>query len=380
MARKAVERNIAYDDQRKLYYVSMELGRDESGKRLKRYRTFHTLAAARNGLRAFHAGAEREQAEKPASAQELDLSHWLEYWMNSIVRPNRAETTVYAYQKIIDNHIEPALGDVPLRKLTPMIIQEYYTETQRTSGLSSNTMRRHHDLLSCALHVAVRQDILLRCPTERVEPPRVIPKEAKFYSPAELKRLFGLVEGHWLELIVKLAGSLGLRREEICGLRWSSVDLELRKLHIKEARTAAGAEIVQKETKNRSSNRILHLSEELCRLLRRERARQAERKLALGDAWPDTGMVAVDAKGYPYSPNAVSLAFTRFIRANHLPKITLHGLRHTFATVASAQGAPLFDIGKALGHSTPATTGKIYTHLLDQNHTATLDRVANALK
>ena len=64
MARKAVERNIAYDDQRKLYYVSMELGRDESGKRLKRYRTFHTLAAARNGLRAFHAGAEREQAEK----------------------------------------------------------------------------------------------------------------------------------------------------------------------------------------------------------------------------------------------------------------------------------------------------------------------------
>ena len=91
-------------------------------------------------------------------------------------------------------------------------------------------------------------------------------------------------------------------------------------------------------------------------------------------------MVAVDTKGYPYSPNAVSLAFTRFIRANHLPKITLHGLRHTFATVASAQGAPLFDIGKALGHSTPATTGKIYTHLLDQNHTATLDRVANALK
>ena len=91
-------------------------------------------------------------------------------------------------------------------------------------------------------------------------------------------------------------------------------------------------------------------------------------------------MVAVDAKGNPYSPNAVSLAFTRFIQAHHLPKITLHGPRHTFATVASAQGAPLFDIGKALGHSTPATTGKIYTHLLDQNHTATLDRVANALK
>ena len=85
MARKAVERNIAYDDQRKLYYVSMELGRDENGKRIKQYRTFPTLAAARNGLRDFHAGLEREREleRKLAPAQELDLSHWLEYWMDS---------------------------------------------------------------------------------------------------------------------------------------------------------------------------------------------------------------------------------------------------------------------------------------------------------
>ena len=45
----------------------------------------------------------------------------------------------------------------------------------RDKGLSANTVRRHHDLLSCALHMALRQDIILRCPTERVEPPRVIP-------------------------------------------------------------------------------------------------------------------------------------------------------------------------------------------------------------
>ena len=116
------------------------------------------------------------------------------------------------------------------------------------------------------------------------------------------------------------------------------------------------------------------------RILRRERVRQTENRLALGERWENSGLVAVDRAGRPLSPNAVSLAFARFIRRNNLPKITLHGLRHTFATVASAQGAPLFDIGKALGHSTPATTGRIYTHLLDQNHAATLDRVAAALK
>lgn len=135
MARKAVERNISYDDVRQLYYVSMELGRDENGKRIKQYRTFPTLTAARNGLRDFHTQRER-QAREPQDEvrEEMDLAHWLEYWMESIVRPNRAETTVYAYQKIIDNHILPALGGIPMSRLSAKRIQRYYTDTQQAAG------------------------------------------------------------------------------------------------------------------------------------------------------------------------------------------------------------------------------------------------------
>ncbi len=377
MARKKVETNISYDEVRNIYYVCMDFGQDETGRRVKKYKTYPSLAQARRGLRDFQAERDSHQQVSPRT---ITLDQWLDYWMSEVIIPNRAETTVYGYRKIIENHLSEALGGIRLQALSPQHLQQYYTMLMRDKGLSANTVRRHHDLLSCSLHFALRQDMIVRCPTERVEPPRVIPKEARFYSPENLKRLYALSEGHWLEIIVKLAGSLGLRREEICGLRWDSVDFNLRKIHIKAARTAAGANIVLKETKNRSSNRVLHLNDDLLRLLKRERARQAQNRLALGEAWPDTGLVAVDDQGVPYSPNAVSLAFTRFIRKNGLPKITLHGLRHTFATVASAQGAPLFDIGKALGHSTPTTTGRIYTHLLDQNHTATLDRVAAALK
>ena len=382
MARKAVERNIAYDDQRKLYYVSMELGRDENGKRIKQYRTFPTLAAARNGLRDFHAGIEREreQARKLAPAQELDLSHWLEYWMDSIVRPNRAETTVYAYQKIIDNHIDPALGTVPLKRLTPKMVQEYYTETQRANGLSSNTMRRHHDLLSSALRSAVRQDVIPASPMERVEPPRVRTTESYFYNNQELKLLYQKIEGNILELAVKLAGSLGLRREEICGLKWENVDLQRHLVLIREARTAYGATIVQKETKNRSSVRTLYLPDEVYLLLEQEQARQQQERCIQSPTYNPTDHVILDAKGVPYSPNALSLAFTRFVKKNDLPRLTFHGLRHTFATIASCQGASLFDIGKALGHSTPATTGRIYTHLVDRTHEELVQRVSDALK
>ena len=382
MARKAVERNIAYDDQRKLYYVSMELGRDENGKRIKQYRTFPTLAAARNGLRDFHAGLEREREleRKLAPAQELDLSHWLEYWMDSIVRPNRAETTVYAYQKIIDNHIDPALGTVPLKRLTPKMVQEYYTETQRANGLSSNTMRRHHDLLSSALRSAVRQDVIPASPMERVEPPRVRTTESYFYNNQELKLLYQKIEGNILELAVKLAGSLGMRREEICGLKWENVDLQRHLVLIREARTAYGATIVQKETKNRSSVRTLYLPDEVYLLLEQEQARQQQERCVQSPAYNPTDHVILDAKGAPYSPNALSLAFTRFVRKNDLPRLTFHGLRHTFATIASCQGASLFDIGKALGHSTPATTGRIYTHLVDRTHEELVQRVSDALK
>ena len=386
MARKAVERNIAYDDQRKLYYVSMELGRDENGKRIKQYRTFPTLAAARNGLRDFHAGLERERERerelerKLAPAQELDLSHWLEYWMDSIVRPNRAETTVYAYQKIIDNHIDPALGTVPLKRLTPKMVQEYYTETQRANGLSSNTMRRHHDLLSSALRSAVRQDVIPASPMERVEPPRVRTTESYFYNNQELKLLYQKIEGNILELAVKLAGSLGMRREEICGLKWENVDLQRHLVLIREARTAYGATIVQKETKNRSSVRTLYLPDEVYLLLEQEQARQQQERCLQSPTYNPTDHVILDAKGVPYSPNALSLAFTRFVKKNDLPRLTFHGLRHTFATIASCQGASLFDIGKALGHSTPATTGRIYTHLVDRTHEELVQRVSDALK
>lgn len=376
MARKTVERNISYDDVRKIYYVSMDLGKDKDGKRLKRYQTYRTLYAARMGLRGFLTHRE-EELNTPR--HDLTLADWLESWMENIVRPTRAETTVYGYQKIIDNHIVPALGHIPLLKLTPMDIQQYYNQVRQSANLSSNTLRRHHDLLSSALRSAVRQDKLLVSPIDKVEPPRAKQKEASYYRPEELKRLYSLIEGHSLELCVKLAGSLGMRREEICGLKWDCVDFQRQILFIREARTAYGATVVQKETKNRSSVRTLFLPDDLIRLFRAEQARQAD-WLREGRLKEPSQFVVLNYQGVPYSPNALSVAFTRFVRNNGLPRVTLHGLRHSFATVASFQGVPLFDIGKALGHATPATTGKIYTHLVDQTHEDTLIKVADALK
>ena len=377
MSRKAIERNISYDENRKLYYVHLDSGKDDQGRRRRTYRTFPTLQQARKALIAFQA---ERAVYSEVTPRTTTLADWLDHWMDEIVKPNRADTTVYGYNKIIENHLVPALGEIPVQQLTPAHIQQYYTMLLREKGLAPNTIRRHHDLLSSALRTALRQDILIRCPTDRVDPPRVIPKEAKYYSPENLKRLYNEVEGTWLELVVKLAGCLGLRREEVCGLKWDQVDFEHRLIHIRFVRTSAGGCIIEKEPKNTSSLRTLHMSNELYSLLLREKWRQEALRQTQPEGWPDSGFVVVDPNGTPPSPDALSYTFSRFIKRSGLPPLTLHGLRHSFATVASQQGVPLFEIGKALGHSTPATTGKVYTHLTDSTHSSALLRVADAVR
>lgn len=377
MARRRVERCIAYDEQRKRYYVTMDSGKDLEGVRQRRCETYTNLAAARRALRDFD-----QQRAAPLSVRpsKLTLGQWLDWWMAEVIVPNRAFSTAYSYRGMINNDIGPMLGSVPLQELTPLDIQRYYAHLREDRGLAPHTVRHYHDLLGNALRLAVKQGLLSRSPTERVEPPHVPPREAKFYSAEDLAALYRAVDGTWLETVVKLAGSLGLRREEICGLRWEYVDFGARRIHICEARAAAGAQVVQKETKNRSSTRTLYMTDEIRDVLIRERERQRELCAALGEAAVDCGFVTVNARGKPWSPNVVSMSFKRFITAAGLPAITLHGLRHTFATLASAQGVPLFDIGKAMGHSTPSTTGKIYTHLQDQTHGQTLTKVEEAVR
>ena len=376
MARKKVERNISYDNVRKLYYVHMDFGTDQQGKRIRRYRTYPTLTAARAGLKEFM--ILHHQNRMPVNSKQT-LAQWLEHWLEHIVRPTRAETTTYAYEKIIQNHIIPHLGDLPLSQVTPLQIQQYYLTMAQDVGLSANTIRHHHALLSASFRSAIWQECLIRSPIDRVEPPRPQLKEASFYTREDLKRLYALLNGHNLELPVKIAAGMGLRREEVCGLKWDCVDFERHVLHIRAARTTYGANVVEKETKNRSSIRTLFIPDELYALLLAEYNRQEVLKRSKGGDYAASGHVLLGRDGQPRSPNALSIAFSRFIKRHQLPYLTFHGLRHSFATIASSQGMPLFDIGKALGHSTPATTGRIYTHLIDRTHEETLMKVSDAL-
>ena len=366
MARKKVERNISYDDVRKKYYVNLDFGIDpETGKQIKKSKTFEKLTQARSALRKHEAARDAGQTILP---KEITVTQWLNTWMNDVIKVSRAATTVYAYQQMIDNHITPAIGSVPLQKLTPTMLQQYYAVKIREGKISSNTVRKHHDLLNTALRMAVKQGLILNNPAERVEAPVIKRPEIHYYSLEQVQTLLQLCEGTRLEVLIKLAGLLGLRREEIMGLTWDCVDFENKKIEIREVRTMAAAEVVTKDPKTDTSRRTLYMPPDIEDVLRREQEKQEGYRKALGADYQDSGYVFTHEDGRPVRPNYASELFTKFISDNGLPPLTLHGLRHTFASIANSKGIPVYNISKALGHSSTATTSKIYTHLLDQNH------------
>jgi len=378
MARKRIEKNLAFDDEKGLYYAYFDYGRDENGRRIRKTKTFTEQKDAKLALLDFEADKLRGSLKVPS---EVTLAEWLDYWLEDVIRPNREYTTYYCYQCMIKTHISPGLGHIPLQKLTPYQIQQYYTKSMREDGLSPNSVHKHHILLHTALKLAYRQGILAENPVNKVEAPRERPPRQVYYTPDQLKVLFQAAQGTWLEVVVKLGGYLGLRRGEICGLRWENVDMERRLIRIQVTRTTVGRRTVEKAPKTANSIRTLGIGglEDLTQLLKRLRTEQLTRKRELGGRYQDSGYVLAQDDGSPRNPNQVTQALQRFVAKNRLPPITVHGLRHTFASVANSAHIPLLDIGRTLGHKDISITGRIYTHLFDQTYREVLDTVATRI-
>lgn len=374
MARKTIKKNLSYDDKKQLYYVCFNYGTDVEGHRDRRVRTFTDLAEAEMALEQFQGG---RGGRLPCDCSRLTLAEWLDYWLEEVIAPNRAYTTYYCYHSLIKNHINPALGRIRLRQLEAWHIQRYYAQKMREGRLDSNSVHKHHILLHTALQLAFRQKILRENPVERVEAPREHPARQFYYTPEQLRDLFREVEGDWLELVVKLGAYLGLRRGEICGLRWSDIDFAHYVIRIRVTRTTAGDRVVEKEPKTKNSIRTLGIAglDDLTRLLHDIRREQLE-LAALREDYRDSGYVLTDENGEPRHPNMVTWAFRTFVKRHGLPPITVHGLRHTFASLANSARVPLVDIGKALGHKDVSITGRIYTHIFDQTHQEVLNTVA----
>jgi integrase len=320
--------------------------------------------AAERMLVAHKAELEKLSAKTLDSASVLFLDA-MEQWMNDIMTAQVREITLAHYKKVLKNHIKtynPFIG-LPLQKLTPSILQGYYVQKQK-DGISHNTIRKHHANINKFLKYAISMDMITSNPASRVTlPPKQKSNVGKAYTAEQLQLLRSAFAGDPLESIIFLTTIYGLRRSEICGLKWSAVDFQQREILICSTAVTVGHNVIYlDDTKSEASKRVFPITDAVYEHLRGIINHQEKMKQLLGREYQNSDYVCGLDDGNPINPDYVSHHFARVLKKNGLPHIRFHDIRHSVATVLRSGGYDMKSIQGWMGHSDIAITANIYTH------------------
>jgi integrase len=280
------------------------------------------------------------------------LAEFIRYWLNDIIKPACKSSTYASYDERSRLCLLPALGHIPLNKLTATQIQQLVTQL-RDLNLSARTIQYTIAVLSRALNYAVAIDVIGRNPCRAVRTPRVIKHKVKPLTIEQANALLAAADNHQLGLLFRLALSLGLRRGELLALTWDNIDLERGVLTVQEAKTQAG-------------NRTIPLPQVLIEKLRQHYAIQHTPQ----------NLVFTTRNGTPIQARNLVRTYKSLLRQAGIPDRRFHDLRHSCATFLIAQGVNLHAVKYILGHSTIRVTSDIYGHMFTNTTRDILDNVA----
>jgi integrase len=295
------------------------------------------------------------------------VSQFLTDWLESI-KPRVRETTWVSYRMAVER-ITRQIGAVQLQSLTPLQVEGMYARLLERGGaggrpLAPKTVRNCHIVLRRALADAERLGLVTRNPAAAAKAVSAPRAEQKTWSSEEIQRFFDAVAGERLSMAFVLLATTGMRRGEVLGLRWEDVDLDGRALSIVQTLTTVSNRVHIGPPKTGKSRRRVSLDTVTFDALRAHRMRQLEERLAAGDAWSnDADLVFTDELGGPVHPDRFSKSFDRIVRDAELPRIRLHDLRHSYATLALKAGVHPKVVSERLGHSTIAITLDLYSHV-----------------
>lgn len=246
-------------------------------------------------------------------------------------------------------------------------VSDLFTSDEKK--LSDLTILHHHRLISSIMQQAVYDEVIQNNPCARTRSPRVKRTEARFLDDEQAERLLKAVydkADHPFDVIIPLILHTGMRRGEACGLEWRDIDFYNNVIHIQRTvQYLPEKGVFEEETKTFSSMRVIKVGDTVIDMLRDFKAWQDFESKRLGDKWEDSGKLFTSWNGKPINPCTVTAWFHRFIIKNELPYISIHGLHHTNASLLISNGVPITTAAKRLGHTTSATTSKIYAHAIN---------------
>ena len=302
----------------------------------------------------------------------MSVQEWIMQWI-SLRCAGLSARTVAQYNDLVRRFVGPTLGKTPITELMSADVAKLLQSICDTGH--TRTAELVYVLLNAALRAAYQHHIINQNPCDLILRPRHYARQTQFLPPEELHRFAMWCLRHpstwstaWL-----LAMICGLRRGELCGLRWSDVDLRQGEIHIcNQRQVIPGRGTVEAVPKSRSSVRTIPLPAELVRVLRAQLARQTETRLKTGI---DTPYVVSGANNRPVCPHTLDNVLPSSLAAAGVPRITLHGLRHSMATAGLSAEVPMRVLQQLLGHASMSTTARIYTHVLHKDEVSAIDAI-----
>ncbi len=293
--------------------------------------------------------------------EQYTFGQWLDTWMENYAKLQVRASSYKTYQGFIENHIRPALGKIPLEKLTAMDLQRLYkhllesgrvecTESRsKPKGLSVKTARNINQMISSALNCAVEQRLIPANPTKGCVLPKLERKEMKIQSPASMGTFFeearrsGMFELYYIDL------ATGLRRGELLGLKWSDIDLDKGIIHVRRQVLRQNGKVVEAPLKTKNSYRNIAIGADAVKVLKGIEQKDEH--------------VFPSPYGGPMSPDSVLHMLQRVLKRAGLERIRFHDLRHTFSVLALQNGVDVKTLSAMLGHYSAGFTLDTYAHV-----------------
>ena len=353
------------------WWLKVPAGRDPATGRTK-YLTKTVDAKGKKEARIELAKFVTEVSEgnTTKAPKRLTLAAYLDKWLkaHAVVVSTR---TLEEYERIINLRVKGRIGQATLSSISGLDLQQLYADLLKSGGkdgrpLSERSVHHVHRCLFTAFEAAVRTNHLRVNPARTIKGPRVEGTEMSILNgPDEISRFLAKAAGHKFEALIILALATGLRRGEIIVLRWSDVDLERGTVSVNRAATLTKMEgVIIKAPKTKKGRRKIALPSMAVETLKAHKKRQAEEMLASGARSAD-GLVFCDhTTGEMLKLDAVTKAVQDLAKKAKV-NVTLHGLRHSHASMLLAGGVHPKVAQERLGHSTVNVTLDIYSHLME---------------
>lgn len=377
-----------------MFYVVLNY-RDENGKRKTPWISTN-LPVKGNKKRAENFMMDVRRNFVPPNVQRIEereamqkgdilFTDFLLKWLR--VAKSTVKLTTYAsYEMMATRIIIPYFEtlNIKLKELTTEDIQEFYSA--QLERVSANTVIHYHAVIHRALKYAVKIKTIQSNPAVNVERPRKEKFIGSFYDKKEINTLFDIIQGHPLEVAIKLAAFYGLRREEIIGLKWTAIDFENNTLTIQHTVTECNLdgkhiEVASDTAKTDSSLRTMPLVADFREMLLAKKEKQEHYRKLCGRSYCKEYLdyIFVNEMGERWKPRYLSDGFKRILEQNGLRRIRFHDLRHTCASLLLANNVPMKKIQEWLGHSDFSTTANIYAHLDFQSKISSAEAMLTGL-